>query len=185
MTGRVGYLKALLLAGVIALPGSATAGRCVAESFVKNAGAAIMRAARTGSAEAFSGAASRHADVNVIALFALGPYRRSLPKSREAEYVRLTRAFIGEFMARYAGRFNGTGIDIISCTGGPRALIVKARLTGGQNVIFKLHKTRAGYRVQDLNVSSIWLAQQLRSTFTGVIRRNDGDIGALLNYLRG
>jgi len=48
-----------------------------------------------------------------------------------------------------------------------------------------LTRSSAGYRVRDLNVSSIWLAQQLRSTFTGVIRRNGGDIGALMAFLRG
>jgi ABC-type transporter MlaC component len=38
--------------------------------------------------------------------------------------------------------------------------------------------------VQDVNVGGIWLAGQLRSTFTGVIKRNNGDVGALISYLR-
>lgn len=88
-------------------------------------------------------------------------------------------------MLKHARRFSGDGLSITSCTGGSRSLVVKVRLKGGQSVVFRIHKTRAGYRVQDLNVSSVWLAQQLRSTFTGVIRRNDGDIGALLQFLRG
>ncbi len=145
----------------------------------------MMNAARTRSATAFSSVASRYADLHSIAIFALGPYRGSLKKSREAEYVALTRAFIGRFMLKHARRFAGDGLSITSCTGGNRALVVKVRLTGGQNVVFKIHKTRSGYRVQDLNVSSVWLAQQLRSTFTGVIRRNNGDVGALMQFLRG
>jgi ABC-type transporter MlaC component len=38
--------------------------------------------------------------------------------------------------------------------------------------------------VRDVNVSSVWLAQPLRSTFVGVMRRNRGDFAALFKYLR-
>jgi len=184
MTGRAVFLKVALVSATLLLPAGNAAAGCAAEPFVRNAGAAIMGAARARSATAFSGVASRYADLRSIAIFALGPYRGSLRRSREAEYVRLTRAFIGRFMLKHARRFTGDGLNIISCTGG-RTLTVKVKLRGGQNVIFRIHKTRAGYRVQDLNVSSVWLAQQLRSTFTGVIRRNDGDVGALMRFLRG
>ena len=186
MPGRSAHLKVAFVSAALFLSAdNAAAASCAAEPFVRNAGTAIMGAARTRSAAAFSGVASRYADLRGIALFALGPHRASLAKSQEAEYVALTRVFIGRFMARHAGRFNGTGLNVTSCTGGGRALTVKVKLTGGQTVIFKLYKTRSGYRVQDLNVSSVWLAQQLRSTFTGVIRRNGGDVGALLAFLRG
>lgn len=185
MAGHAVHLKVALVSAALVLLADNAAAGCVAEPFVRNAGAAIMGAARVKSAAAFSGVASRYADLRGIALFALGPHRGLLVKSQEAEYVALTRIFIGRFMARHAGRFSGTGLNVTSCAGSGRALIVKVRLTGGQTVIFKLYKTRSGYRVQDLNVSSVWLAQQLRSTFTAVIRRNGGDIGALLTYLRG
>jgi ABC-type transporter MlaC component len=158
---------------------------CDAEGFVTDAGKAFMGAARSRSAAAFSGAASRYADLNSIALFALGANRSSLPKSRQAEYVALTRAFIGRVLAKNSGRLRASGISVVSCTGTPKALTVSTRLSGGQKVVFKLYKTRGGYRVRDVNVSSIWLAQQLRSTFASVLRKNGGDIDALFNYLRG
>ncbi len=185
MAPRAAHLMVALVAAGLLLPADNAEAACVAEPFVRNAGAAIMGAARARSATAFANAASRYADLRSIAIFALGPHRASLRKSDEAEYVRLTRAFIGRFMLRHARRFGGDGLSITSCTGGNRALVVKVKLRGGQNVIFRIQKTRAGYRVRDLNVSSVWLAQQLRSTFTGVIRRNNGDIGALMAFLRG
>lgn len=183
MTWKAVHLVVALLAAHFLLPGTAAAG-CAAEPFVRSAAAAMAEAARARSATAFSNVASRYGDLHGTALFALGPHRGSLKKSQEAEYVRLTRVFMGRFMLKHAQRFTGHGLDITSCTGN-RPIVVKVRLKSGQNVIFKIQKTGGGYRVQDLNVSSIWLAQQLRSTFTGVIRRNGGDIGALMTFLRG
>lgn len=145
----------------------------------------MMGAARSQSPAAFSGVASRYTDMTSIALFALGQHRGALPKGKRAEYVALTKGFIGRFMAKHASRFKGTGITVTDCSGSGRNMTVNARLSGGQKVVFKLYKTRSGFLVRDLNVSSIWLAQQLRSTFTGVLRRNNGDVGALLRYLRG
>ena len=143
-----------------------------------------MGAARNGSAGAFAGAASRYTDLHGIAMFALGPHRKLLSKSREAEYVSLTRGFIGQVMAENSSRLAGSGLTVTDCSGDKTAMTVSTKMSNGKKVIFKVYKTRAGYRVRDVNVSSIWLAQQLRSQFTGVIRRNNGDIDALFAYLR-
>jgi phospholipid transport system substrate-binding protein len=180
------HLRAFAVAAAVFLlaPGAVSAA-CDAEGFVTNAGKAFMGAAKSRSAAAFSGAASRYADLNSIAMFALGANRSSLPKSRQAEYVALTRAFIGKVLAKNSSRLRASGISVVSCSGSPKALTVNTRLSGGQKVVFKLYKTRGGYRVRDVNVSSIWLAQQLRSTFASVLRKNGGNIDALFNYLRG
>ena len=63
-------------------------------------------------------------------------------------------------------------------------MTVSTRMSNGKKIIFKLYRSKRGFLVRDVNVSSVWLAQQLRSTFVGVIRRNDGDINALFDYLR-
>jgi ABC-type transporter MlaC component len=164
---------------------SGKASACEAEGFVVNAGKAFMGAARNRSAAAFSGAASRYADLNAIAFFALGANRASLPKARQAEYVALTRTFIGRVLAKNSSRLKASSISVVSCTGSANALTVNTKLSGGQRVVFKLYKTRGGYRVRDVSVSSIWLAQQLRSTFASVLRKNGGNIDALFSYLRG
>ena len=96
----------------------------------------------------------------------------------------LTRGFIGRFMARHAGKFSGNGLKITGCVGSKNDLTVNTQLSTGKKIIFRLYKTKRGYLVRDVNVSSVWLAQQLRSTFVGVIRRNNGDIAALFKYLR-
>jgi phospholipid transport system substrate-binding protein len=165
---------ALLLIGTCGGPGLAA--NCPAETLIQNAGAAFMGAARAGSPGAFAGAASRFADLRSIALFALGPYRKNLPRGREGQYVALTKKFMGGFMAQYANKFSGTGMSITSCKGN----IVATRLSTGQSLTFRL---RGGRHIEDVSVSGIWLAQQLRSKFTGVLSRNGGNTDALMSWL--
>ena len=111
-----------------------------------------------------------------IALFALGPYRKNLPKGREAEYVALSKKFMGQFMSQYSSHFRGDGMIITKCAGNT----VATKLSSGQTLTFRLQGAR---RIADVSISGIWLAQTMRSKFTGVIRKNDGDVGALISWL--
>jgi phospholipid transport system substrate-binding protein len=152
---------------------------CDAEGFVLNAGKAFTSASRRGSPAAFVSAASNYTDMRGIALFALGPHRKKLTPGKEGEFVRLAQGYMGRFMARYASRFNASGMQITSCSGN----IVNAQ-AGGRKIIFRVTRRGGGYRLEDVNVSSVWLAGQMRSSFTGVINRNGGDINALWDYLK-
>jgi ABC-type transporter MlaC component len=165
-----------VLGFLLIVPATASA-ECAGESLVMGAGKAFASASRSGSASAFLSAASRYADTRSIALSALGPHRKKLTKAQEGEYLRLAQKFMGEFMSKYSGRFNTSGMKITTCSGN----LVTATANGGKKVIFRI----GGGRVQDVNVSSVWLAGQMRSTFVGVLNRNNGDIKALINYLRG
>ncbi len=168
-----------VLSGMV--PAVEAGSKCPAGGFVINAGQAFAAASRQGSASAFINAASRYADTRSIALSALGIHRKKLSRADEGEYVRLAQSFMGRFMARHASKFNVSGLKVITCS----ANIVSASSSSGKKVIFRVGKGRGGYRVQDVNVSSIWLAGQMRTTFVGVLNRNNGDISALMKYLRG
>jgi ABC-type transporter MlaC component len=150
---------------------------CPAEGLVMGAGKAFTSASKSGSASAFLSAASRYADTRSIAMSALGPHRKKLSKAQEGEYVRLAQTFMGRFMAQYSSRFNASGMKVTTCNGN----LVTVSANGGRKIIFRV----GGGRVQDVNVSSVWLAGQMRSTFVGVLNRNNGSIDALLSYLRG
>lgn len=182
MRGRWLVFLFILFLGAF-LP-DASAKACPASGFVTNAGNAFLGAARVHTAAAFSGVTSRYTDMRGISMFALGPHRGRLSKSREAEYLSLTRGFIGRFMMKHSSRFSGSGMKIKDCVSSSNALTVSTRLSNGKKIIFKLQRSKRGYLVRDVNVSSVWLAQQLRSTFVGVINRNGGDINALFAYLR-
>jgi len=185
MTGLLNAARialALLMLMVLATAVEA-APACEASGFVTNAGNAMIGAARRKSPSAFAGVTARYTDMRSIALFALGPNRSLLPKSREREYVALTHQFVGRTLARNSSRLRATGLKVTDCSGTGKSVTVNARLSGGQRLVFKLYKTRRGYLVRDVNVASVWLAQQMRSNFIAVIRRGGG-IEALFVYLR-
>lgn len=165
-------IAAILFMGTL----SVAAHACSGEGIVMSAGRAFTTASHSGSAGAFLNAASRHADLRSIAIFALGPHRKKLPKGQEAEYVRLAQAYMGRFMARYSSRFDASGMKIVTCSGGT----ITATADGGRKIMFRV----SGGRIKDVNVGSVWLAAQMRSTFVGVINRNNGDVQALLRYLK-
>jgi ABC-type transporter MlaC component len=182
MRGR--WLVFLFILSLAAGLSSATAKACPASGFVINAGNAFMGAARVRSASAFSSVTARYTDLRGISMFALGPHRRLLGKPQEARYLALTRAYIGRFMLKHTTRFTGSGLTIKDCVASSNSLTVSTRMANGKKIIFRLHRSKRGFLVRDVNVSSVWLAQQLRSTFVGVINRNGGDINALFAYLR-
>lgn len=156
--------------------------KCEAAGFVHSAGEAYDRAASSGSATAFANAAARYSDLRAISMFALGRYRKDLPKSREAEYLRLTRQFIGETLRDHGSGFRGSTLQITDCKKSGGNVVVTARTSGGTKVIFRLARRGGGYTVQDLNMQGVWLAQQMRSTFVGTISRT-GSIEGLFKYL--
>ena len=82
---------------------------------------------------------------------------------------------MGRFMAQNASSLSGGQLTITSCT----ANLVTGRFGSG-TVVFRLS---GSYRIEDVTVSGISIAQALRNRFTGVIRNNNGDIDALMSYL--
>jgi phospholipid transport system substrate-binding protein len=168
----------------LAIASPARPATCDAEPFVQTAGQAMLRAARSRSASALAGVVNRYGDVRGLAYFALGAHRNKLPKAKDAEYIALTRDFVGRFLAKYASKFTASSLIVTSCTGDDKSMTVTAKLSSGQKIILRLYKTRNGYVARDMNIASIWLGQQMRTTFTGVMNRNGGNINSLMAFLR-
>ena len=181
---RLTLLFALLALGLgFAAPATA-APKCEAAAYVKSAGHAYDRAAGSKSSSAFASAAGRYTDLKALSLFALGRYRKELPRAREDEYYALTRKFIGEFMVEYGRGFRASSLEIVDCKNSGGTIVVGARLSTGGKVIFRVVKAGGGYQIRDMNLKGIWLAQQLRSTFVGTMSRDGGGIDALFKYLK-
>ncbi len=174
-------LRALFAAAFLILAASqADAAKCDAAGLIQSAGKAYDRAARAGTPAAFAAALAQYSDMNSTAMFALGRYRKLLPKAREGEYVALTRRFMGTFMAKNGKGFRASSLTIVECS----SQAVSAKLEGGGRVIFRVYRSGSRYLVRDMNIKSIWLVQQMRSTFVGTITREGGDINALFKYLK-
>ena len=155
---------------------------CDGAMFVVTAGNAIEGAVRSGSPSEVSATAEQFLDLPSISFAALGRYRKQLPKSKEAEYIALTRNFLARFVIDHASRFHIAEITIVNCSELPSGVTVNAKLANGQKAVARLLKTDSLYRIVDINLESIWLVQQMRSAFVGTIRR-DG-IDALFKFLK-
>jgi phospholipid transport system substrate-binding protein len=51
-------------------------------------------------------------------------------------------------------------------------------------VTWRLVKRGGGYRIFDVNVDGIWLASTQKTNFVSVLKKNNGEMSALLDYLR-
>jgi ABC-type transporter MlaC component len=166
----LGLIFALLIASPV------HAASCAGADTVKGAANAFIAAARSGSTSGFASALARYTNVEALALFALGKYRGDLPADRRSEYVRNAQRYMAAFLADNAGRFSGAAaIAIESCNGN----LIQTSVSGGSDIVWKI----GGGLVQDVKVSGIWLAPQLRQKFLGIIRRNHGYLSSLLDYL--
>ena len=150
--------------------------RCPAADVVRGAGSALSSAAQRGSASAFGSVLNRYADVGAIAMFALGKYGSKLPAARQNEYVANTQRYISQVLMEKSGPFkNSPHLTIETCDGN----LVGTSLGGRSKMQWRL----SGARIRDVNVSGVWLAIELRTKFTNIIRRNGGDISPLLDFL--
>ena len=149
---------------------------CPAADIVRDAASALSSAAQRSSASAFGSVLTRYADVGAIAMFALGKYGSKLPAGRQSEYVANTQRYISQVLMEKSGPFkNSPHLTIETCDGN----LVGTSLDGRSKMQWRL----SGARIRDVSVSGVWLAIQLRTTFTDIIRRNRGDISALLDFL--
>lgn len=173
-----------VLLTLLMLPAPASAATCPAAATIISAGKTYDQAARAGSATAFANGVARYSDMRAIALFALGRYRKDLPIAREAEFVSLTKSFMGRFMLEYGKDFRVGTLQIIDCTGPASNMTVTARTSGGDRITFRVYKAGSRWMVRDMRVSGIWLVQQMRSAFVGTLSRTKGDMEELFKFLR-
>ena len=68
------------------------------------------------------------------------------------------------------------------------SVLVKSKVnySGGKTVpvTWRIVKRGGGYKIFDVNVDGIWLATTQKTNFVTVLKKNKGDINALLAYLR-
>jgi phospholipid transport system substrate-binding protein len=154
------------------------AATCPGAATVKGAASALMSAARQNSLPAFRSALSSYANVRAIAMFALGKYQNKLRTSQRGEYVNSAHGYMSRFLRDNSDRFKTSAKVVIErCDGN----LVETSLNGRSRMLWRV----SGGRVQDLRVEGVWLGLQLRSKFVDIIRRNNGDVDALLQFLSG
>lgn len=130
------------------------------------------------------------ADMKRIAAFALGQFIRLPTPEQKTEYLGLVENFVVKvYLTRLADYTDQKLIMIGTEAKGAKEVIVKSKIefTNGREPVtvdWWLLKDGDSYRIFDVNVVGIWLAQEQRSTFTSVINSNNGDFNALLKHLK-
>lgn len=130
------------------------------------------------------------ADMKRIAAFALGQYLRTPTEEQKTEYLKLVETFIVKVYVTRLSDYNNEKLDILGAKAkGDSQAIVQSEIkfTNGREPVkvdWWLIKNDSDFKIFDVNVVGIWLAQEQRSTFTSVIRNNGGKFEALLEHLR-
>lgn len=164
--------------GLTLLAGPAFADNaCPSKELAQQATSALQSAARQRSAPAFVAAASRYIDLNELSLSALGTYRNKLSSAQQAKYLVAARKFIGKFLVDNADKIPTSGVASVQCNGAGMATV---RFASGTAITFRLAGPN---RVSDVLIIGISVQGAMRSYFTGIITRNNGDVNALITSI--
>lgn len=131
-----------------------------------------------------------NADMDRIAAFALGQYMRTPDEAQRAEYRELVENFIVKVYVTRLTDYNDEKLTILGARerGEGQAIVQsEIRFPNGRQPVsidWWLVKKNGAYKIFDVNVVGVWLAQEQRSAFTSVIRNNGGNFDALLKHLR-
>lgn len=159
-----------------------------AESYVTKVGNGVIAAARNNSVSQFRSLLKANADIPTIAIYSLGSYKKSLTDGDRAEYFSLVENYIAKVFQQNAKKLAGQGLEVKSTSNVKDSVLVKSVLSfeGGRSVpvTWRLVQRGGGYRIFDVNVDGIWLASTQKTNFVSVLKRNNGKMSALLEYLR-
>ena len=128
--------------------------------------------------------------VSEISLFVLGPYRRNLDSVQKTKYINLIKRFISEIYSIRLASFPSGDFSILSSTDNGRSvIIVKTSIQflndpNPTKIDWRLIKKQDGnFKIFDVRVVGIWMAQEQRSTFTSFLSKNNGNIDKLMDRL--
>jgi ABC-type transporter MlaC component len=130
----------------------------------------------------------RRANTQSISLFALGTYRRQLPKNLVNDYVGATINYAAATFAEYVKEFEGAKFKVKTAQKSGKETIISGDVTyaGGKTreVRFKIAGGPSRPRVMDVNVQGLWLSLQLRKMFTDELKRNRGNFEVFIDWLK-
>ncbi len=178
----------LSLAAAAAFTPSMALAASSAESYVSKVGNGVIAAARNNSVAQFRTLLRSNADIAAIAIYSLGPYRKSLTGDVKSEYYGLVENYIAKVFQQNAKKLAGEGLEVKGTSDVGDSVLVKSVLNfgGGQAVpvTWRLVKRGGGFRIFDVNVDGIWLASTQKTNFVSVLKKHNGEMSALLDYLR-
>lgn len=129
-------------------------------------------------------------DIKRISLFILGPYRKNLKSTESSKYFNAIKNFISKVYAKRLSSYPSGNIKVTKVEEkGRRGIIVSSLVNFNDrpNPIsidwWILESSVSDYKVFDIRISGIWMAQEQRSTFTSFLSKNNGEIANLINKI--
>lgn len=196
--GAAALALGIALSGMLAATPARAATDQKAIEFVEDLGADAIdiisdkSAGRSAMEEKFKTLLQENADLKKIAAFALGRYVRTPDEEQKAEYLKLFETFIVKvYVTRLSDyndeKFDVTGAQEKGSKGREVVVASQIRFTNGRppvDVKWWILREDDGFKVFDVNVAGIWLAQEQRDQFTSILNNNNGDFSELLAHLR-
>jgi len=137
-----------------------------------------------------------NADMAAISRFTLGKYARRIEPSQTERLQELLGNYIIQlFVVKLRGT-QSEGLEVTSTVENKKDIdyvvksVIKIRKVPGFSkapipVKWRIKRNDGGdLKLHDINIGGFWLAQEQRSTFVGLISRNNGKISALLDFLK-
>lgn len=130
------------------------------------------------------------ADLRRIGRFTLGRFARTISQEDFATYQSLLESFIIKVYANRLGAYSNQKITILGSQQKNRNIIVKSRIefaTGRNPVILDwwlIEVKPATYKLFDVSILGIWMAQEQRATFLSVLNNNQGNVDILLDHIK-
>lgn len=176
------------LAAAMALAPSLAFAASPAESYVTKVGNSVIAAARNNSVGQFRSLLRANADIAAIAIYSLGPYRKSLTNDVKSEYYGLVENYIARVFQQNAKKLAGQGLETKGAKDAGDSVLVKSILnfggSGSVPITWRLVKRGGGFKIFDVNVDGIWLASTQKTNFVAVLKKNNGKMSALIDYLK-
>ncbi len=177
------------------MPHTAQAQSVAGEAFVREAANEVIDILTTAQNRAerearFGKLLNEKADLRRIGRFALGAHARTVSKENFAEYQNLLETMIVKVYANRLGDYQDEKIVIKKSQQKKRNVIVSSEIqfTSGREPItldwWLIEQKSGGFKLFDIRVLGVWMAQEQRDTFSSVLKNNRGDFDALLTHLR-
>lgn len=129
----------------------------------------------------------RNSDINGIARFALGRYRKELPRSKKSRYNKAILNYVASLFVVYADDFVGSGVKIKASRKNGKFVLVDSAVSmssGSKTPLrWRLRANSSYQKIADINFRGIWLSLRLRDEIVSVLNRNKGDFDALIAHL--
>ena len=184
---------------LLAAPLQAQAGSCAqAKSYISRVASSVTRTLANTS----QGSAARerrfrqifrsNMNINKLGRFALGRYAKKMPASKNGTYLKLVENLVIKVFFGRMKDYRGETFKIYDTRKGCRPkgsrgseFIVSGEIkTASGRRVARISWWVVGSRIFDISVEGVWLAQQQRSAFGAVLRKNKGNFDALFKNLR-